>query len=119
MSSDPHNDDDQPQEPQEPQTGEQAQQARAMQNMGGDSTRQLDDAKALAAISRLNTVDEAAKAAQMADAERAAALAKVEVKKEDVELVQREFELDPKQADLVLRENGGNIKQAIRALLVK
>jgi NACalpha-BTF3-like transcription factor len=119
MSADPQNDDDQPQEPQQPQTGEQAQQARAMKNMGGDSSRELDAAKVQAAMARLNTVDEATKLAQQAESERAAQLAKVVVKQEDVELVQREFELDPKEADLVLRENGGNVVQAIQALLFK
>lgn len=116
MADDPQHDEDAPQE-QQPQTGEQLQQARAMQNVG--QGRELDASSVQDAMSRLKALDEAGKAQQAAEAERLAQLAKVEVKKEDVELVMNEFEIRRDEADLALRENGGNVINAIRALLVK
>lgn len=65
---------------------------------------------------------EAAKAALLSISsqglsEREQELAKVVVAAADVKVVQKEFEVSEEAAGQVLRENGGDLKRALRAML--
>lgn len=76
--------------------------------------KQMDENKMKEAFLALTKQEEADKEAER---RRDRALAAIKVRKEDVELVAREMELSPQQADRSLREAGGDVAACLQALV--
>uniref|UniRef100_A0A7S4KTZ1 Nascent polypeptide-associated complex subunit alpha-like UBA domain-containing protein n=1 Tax=Paramoeba aestuarina TaxID=180227 RepID=A0A7S4KTZ1_9EUKA len=95
--------------------GSKGEQDRGLQNLGGaDNETEIDSASAQEAIAVLN---QKYKEQQKEALKRKQALASVSVKKEEVELIMKEFDIPFEKADLSLRENGGDCVMAMTALL--
>eukprot|EP00959_Pyramimonas_sp_CCMP1952_P085702 1792766-Pyramimonas_sp.AAC.1 len=74
----------------------------------------MDANKVRSAMLKLANETEQEKQRQL---ERDRELAKVTIKMEDVDIIADEFELDKKKAERILRENDGNVQQALKFLI--
>ncbi len=78
--------------------------------------KEIDQARLNEAMSAIAKAGSRSRAAD-AKAERAAQLASVKVRKEDVELLCAEFEVSKAKAEATLKDNNGNLDAALTALL--
>mmetsp|Transcript_3719 Transcript_3719/g.10196 ORF Transcript_3719/g.10196 Transcript_3719/m.10196 type:complete len:117 (-) Transcript_3719:34-384(-) len=95
--------------------GARGEQARGMQALeGGDNESDMDVASVKKAMSMIQKDSGEAKALEAA---RKARLAKVEVNKEDVQVILSQFDdLTTERADEVLREHDGDLRRTLLAL---
>lgn len=96
-------------------TREAAEQAQALDKLTDKvEEKELDQAKVQRAMAEIAASE---KTEQEVQRQRQKELAAVKLKKEDVELVALEFELDKKLAESRLREHRGNVKAALVSFL--
>mmetsp|Transcript_34024 Transcript_34024/g.74430 ORF Transcript_34024/g.74430 Transcript_34024/m.74430 type:complete len:178 (-) Transcript_34024:80-613(-) len=102
-------------EVEEVQKGEKGSESKALNRVTDHvQDKEMDANKVRSAMTKLAMETEEAKKRQL---ERDLELAKVAIKTEDVDIIADQFELDKKKAERILRENDGNVQQALKFLI--
>ncbi|KAK9845705.1 hypothetical protein WJX81_000106 [Elliptochloris bilobata] len=94
---------------------EEAEQSKALDTLTDHvEERELDHAKAEKAMANLNAAQQAKREAQLS---RDKELSAVKLRKEDIELIMKEYEIEKKLAERRLREHSGNLRAALESFL--
>ncbi|EGD82933.1 hypothetical protein PTSG_03566 [Salpingoeca rosetta] len=114
IDDDDHTTQQEQQEEEEAPKHDKSKQDLARVNAGDDQDMGSESASQAAATQLKRNKQRAEEAAR-----RQKELASVKVKEEDIDLIAEQMETTKKQAEQVLRENKGSLKDALKALLVR